>query len=92
MTGTGNVSNVRSFIAFLDIRIKYHNRRIDSIQDRLNDNPYLPTDKLEYHFHAVKTDLSSIRKLESFLLVYDSSYIRKKEYPGEERDNVNTYR
>lgn len=91
MKGNGNVNNVKRAIDFLDKRLKKTNLEIDRLQDQLDNNPQLSTETIEKHFHTVKQDLSSIRKLESFLLSYDRSYVIRLEYPGEERDNVNTY-
>lgn len=87
----GNVDKVKRDIELLDKRLWYNNNKIDDYLDMMSENPSLPVDKLEKYNHRVAEDLSSIRKLESFVMVYDNSYTRKPEYPGEERDNVNTY-
>lgn len=87
----GQLSTVKQDIVKLDLRLKYNNNMIDNWQERLLSNPNLPTTELERYNHMVKEDLSSIRKLESFVKKYEPLYISKPEYPGEERDNVNTY-
>lgn len=67
--------------------------RCDELQNHLeiHTQDHDKTREYEGYNHVVKEDLSSLRKLESFLKTYDSTYISKPEYPGEERDNVNTY-
>lgn len=84
---------VRAKIEVIHERIRTNNSISDNLQSILEANPGRDdlTRKYEHHIHLVKEDMSSIRKLESFYLYYNPFYIRKPEYPGEERDNVNTY-
>ena len=67
--------------------------KADDLQFFLENNPQRNdiTREYEKYIHNVKEDMSTIRKLESFLIRYKSDYIRKPIYSGEERDNVNTY-
>lgn len=84
---------VRKTIDILHNNLLFNIGKCDELQDYLETHPSdnNKTSEYERYNHVVKEDLSSIRKLESFLKVYDTSYIPKPEYPGEERDNVNTY-
>ena len=84
---------LRSEIEVIHKRIMANTSISDNIQTFLEYNPGRDdlTRKYEHYIHLVKEDMSNIRKLESVYLYYNSLYIRKPEYPGEERDNVNTY-
>jgi hypothetical protein len=88
-----HLGDVRSTIERLHTDTLFHISKCDELQDYLEINPQDDngTKKYEKHNHVVKENMSSIRKLEGFLMRYDSSYIPKPEYAGEERDNVNTY-
>jgi len=84
---------LRCDIEIIHKRINSNISISDNLQNFLELNPYRDdlTRKYEHHIHLVKEDMSNIRKLESVYLYYNPLYIRKPEYPGEERDNVNTY-
>jgi len=84
---------VKAKIEIIHKRILANCSISDNLQTILECNPNRDdlTRRYEHYIHLVKEDMSSIRKLESFYLYYNSFYIRKPEYPGEERDNVNTY-
>jgi hypothetical protein len=84
---------LRAKIEAIHERINVNISVSDNLQTILESNPSRDdlTRKYEHHIHLVKEDMSNIRKLESFYLHYNPLYIRKPEYPGEERDNVNTY-
>jgi hypothetical protein len=88
-----HLSEVRSTIEKLNNNLLFNISKCNELQDYLEANPldHGGTKRYEEFNHVVKEDMSSIRKLESFLMRYDSSYIPKPEYAGEERDNVNTY-
>jgi hypothetical protein len=88
-----DLGDIRSTIEKLHNNLQFNISKCDELQDYLEVNPLDENGTKEYegYNHVVKEDLSSIRKLEGFLMRYDSSYIPKPEYPGEERDNVNTY-
>ena len=87
------ITKLRSSIDKLDSNILFNISKCDELQNYLEINPLddYKTREYERYNHLVKEDLSSIRKLETFLKRYDPSYISKPEYSGEERDNVNTY-
>lgn len=100
-------NNNEKFCYLLGTQKKGLRRDIETIHNRINLNISISDDlqtflelnsnrddltrKYEHHIHLVKEDMSSIRKLESVYLRYNPFYTRKAEYPGEERDNVNTY-
>jgi len=84
---------LRAKIEMIHTRIMANSSISDNLQTILEYNPNRDdlTRRYEHYIHLVKEDISSIRKLESFYLYYNSLYVRKPEYAGEERDNVNTY-
>ena len=84
---------VKWSIEHLHNRIVSNNLEADRLQTFLEFYPQRDnlTSSYENYIHLVKEDISSIRKLETFYKKYYVSYISKPEYPGEERDNVNTY-
>ena len=82
---------VKRIIEKLDKDIRFNSNKIDDIQVYLSSNPNASVQELERYNHLVKQDMASLRKLESFYKQYDKKYVSKPEYPGEERDNVNTY-
>jgi hypothetical protein len=84
---------VRFSIEKLHLNLITNIRFSDELQSFLELHPHRDdiTREYERYNHLVKEDLSSIRKLEAFVKVYDPSYVSKPEYSGEERDNVNTY-
>lgn len=88
-----DIYKVRSSIELLHSKLVANISRCDQLQAHLEIHPHQDniTSEYERFNHYVKEDLSSIRKLETFLKRYDTSYISKPQYPGEERDNVNTY-
>lgn len=88
-----DLDKVRSTIEKLDKDLSANIFKCDELQDYLERNPldHATTREYEKYNHFVKEGLSSLRKLEGFLIRYDTTYIPKSEYPGEERDNVNTY-
>lgn len=88
---TGHTINVRAYITYLDLRLRFYNYKIDNWQEKLNKNRLLSTSPMEKCNHQYKKDLACIRKLESLVLKHDPSFVRRPEYPGEERDDVNSY-
>jgi hypothetical protein len=88
-----DLSKVKSTVENLHVEITNSISASDNLQDFLLNHPQRDdlTTEYEYYNHIVKEKLSSIRKLESFIKVYEPGYISKPEYPGEERDKVNTY-
>lgn len=84
---------VNQAIDKIDKNIRANISKCDELQDYLEIHPLDDNKTREYerYNHLVKEDLSSLRKLEAFVKRYNPSYIPKPEYPGEERDNVNTY-
>lgn len=87
------VPKIQSTIETLHSNIMNNIAISDNLQTFLEINPQRNdiTREYEKHIHDVKEDMSTLRKLESFLIRYRPDYIRKPTYAGEERDNVNTY-
>lgn len=85
--------HIKYKISFLHERIMANISVADNLQNYLEMHPHRNdlTRDYESHIHTVKEDMSSIRKLETVYMIYNSSYTRKPEYTGEQRDNVNTY-
>lgn len=87
------IPKIESTIDILHNRIINNINKSDDLQFFLENNPQRDdvTREYEKYNHHVKQDLSTLRKLESFLIKYKPDHSRKPIYSGEERDNVNTY-